>query len=87
MLCFIKKINWFWLKWIDCIFLQNVNFFEHSHLKGVVDSSHDTKGSVESDIDSNNDEEEKENDDFKAENVKECDDREEEKENEFEINK
>ena len=68
-------------------FFAKCNFFEHSHLKEIVDSSDDVKGSVECETDSNNDKEEKENDDFKAENVKEYDDREEEKENEFEINR
>ena len=68
-------------------FFAKCKFFEHSHLKEIVDSSDDVKGSVEGETDSNNDKEEKENDDFKAENVKEYDDREEEKENEFEINK
>ena len=67
--------------------MQNANFFEHSHLKKIVDSSDDVKGSVEGEIDSNNDREEKEKDYSEAENVEEHDDREEEEENEFETNR
>ena len=65
-------------------FFTKCNFFEHSHLKGVIDSSDDIKGPVECETDSNNDKEEKENADFEAENVKEHDDREVEEENDKE---
>ena len=67
--------------------MQNANFFEHSHLKEIVDSSDDVDGSVVGETDSNNDKEEKEKDHREAENVEEHDDREEEEENEFETNR
>ena len=76
-----------WWKWIDCIFLQNANFFAHSHLNEIVDSSDDVDSSVESETYSNNDKEEKEKDHREAKNVEEHDDREEEEENEYETNR
>ena len=69
MHCFTKKKE-FDGNELTAFFLQNANFFKHSHLKEIVDSSDDVKGSVEGETDSNNDKEEKENDDYKAENIK-----------------
>lgn len=54
--CFTKKKG----STLTVFYLQNVNSFEHSHFKGVIDLSHDLEVSVVCDADHDNDGEEEE---------------------------
>ena len=67
-------------------FLQNVIFFKHSHLNGVVDLSNDFNEFVGYDYDSDIKLEQEEDDDVEAGVIEEDDEEEEEEDNDFEDN-